>query len=320
MPLFRPLLCLVLLTLGAHAQKGRFLPIETFHSTALEEERTVRIWLPPSYDSQPAGRFPVLYLHDGQNVFSSAGPHVAFGWGNWEVDRSVERLIKEKRMREIILVAVDNSPDRYAEYRGRAADYSEEEIESMRRRIPEMGSNRPFERYAEFLITELKPSIDERFRTLSEPTNTGVMGSSMGGIASLVLAWDHPEVFGMAASLSGAFQVEKRTFLETTLRTCTGTPKPLRLYLDSGRKSPGGDDGRANTLAVVTELRRIGWSDDANLLYHVEEQPLSKEELEPLGLSEGKFKEAQESQHNELYWRLRVWRALEFLFPPTGSP
>ena len=304
------------LALSEGQAAGRFLPPEPFASEVLGTSRTVRVWLPPSYDTAPDQRYPVLYLHDGQNVFSAAGPHVAFGWGNWEVDLTVERLVKEKRMREIILVAIDNTAKRYQEYRGRAATFTEEEQKTARFVI-EPGDNSAYERYARLLIEDLKPAIDRRFRTLADPAHTGVLGSSMGGICSFTLTWDHPEVFGLAASLSGAFQIEKKTFLEQVLKSHTDPPKPVKLYLDSGATSfNGGDDGRANTEAVVAELRRIGWRDDVNLRHFVDEPPLTPEQLAPLKLAENKFKEAQVSQHNELYWRLRVWRALEFLFPP----
>lgn len=305
----------VLASISAHAA-GRFLPPEQFPSTALGTNRTVRIWLPPSYDDSPEARYPVLYLHDGQNVFSSAGPNVAFGWGNWEVDLTIERLAGENRMREIILVAIDNTPKRYQEYRGRTTIFTDEERKATRQPIVEAGDNSAYERYARFLTKELKPAIDHRFRTLADPAHTGVLGSSMGGIGSLVLAWDHPEVFGLAASLSGAYQVEKRLFLESVLKPHSGPPKPMKLYFDCGTKfGANGDDGRVNTEAVVAELRRIGWQDDVNLRYFLDEHPLTPAQLEPLKLPADKFKEAQISQHNELYWRLRVWRPLEFLFP-----
>ncbi len=299
----------------AFAQTGTFLPVEKIHSEVLDEDRTIRVWLPPAYDENPEKRFPVLYLHDGQNTLSSAGPHVAFGWGNWKVDKSVERLVKEGRTEEIILVAIDNTRKRYQEYRGRAAKYAEEEVEAMRWKLPDIGDNTAFENYARFLIEELKPHIDRTLRTKTGPTDTGIVGSSMGGIASLVLAWDHPDVFGKAASISGAYQVEKGIFIADDLKAFAGDPKPIRVYLDSGVASSGGDDGRAETDAVAKELRRIGWTDGENLLRYVDEPPLTAELLGPFSLPADKFKEAQVSQHNELYWRLRVWRALEFLFP-----
>lgn len=220
-------------------------------------------------------------------------------------------------MEEIILVAIDNTPRRYQEYRGRAANYSEGEIEAMRWKLPDIGDNSAFEKYARFLIEELKPHIDKKLRTKTGPTDTGIMGSSMGGISSLVLAWDHPEVFGNAASISGAYQVEKQIFIEKDLKRYSSERKPIRVYLDSGVVSSGGDDGRANTDAVVNELLRIGWKKEDDLTHFVDEPPLTAERLKPFDLAADKFKEAQVSQHNEMYWRLRVWRALEFLFPAS---
>src|ERR1039457_4974323 len=134
------------------------------------------------------------------------------------------------------------------------------------------------------------------------------MGSSMGGICSLVLAWEHPDIFGSAASLSGAFQVEQTNFLNRALKTFHGKPEPLRVYLDSGVVDfTGGDDNRALTEQVAAELRRIGWADDLKLF--VDAKPLTPEALEKTGLRRDKWSEAQTSQHNEFYWRLRSWRA-----------
>ena len=139
----------------------------------------------------------------------------------------------------------------------------------------------------------------------------------MGGIASVALAWEHPKTFGLAASLSGAFQVEQRNFLEQVLRTATGRPKPFRCYLDSGViDHTGDDDGRSDTEAVAAELRRLGWKDGRNLLHFTDPRPLSEAEMVRSGLSRDKWEEAGRSQHNEFYWRQRSWRALEFLFPP----
>jgi len=274
-------------------------------SRFLNAPRTVRVYLPPSYHQEPNRRYPVLYLHDGQNVFSSAGTNICFGWGSWELDRTVDALCRTTNMQEIILVAVDNSSARYAEYCG--GHHS-----------AETNGNTAFESYTAFLVRELKPKIDAMYRTRPEPANTGVMGSSLGGICSMVLAWDQPEVFGRAASLSGAFQVDRTNFFFKLLRPYRGKAKPTRLYFDSGVVDfTGGDDGRELTAAVVEEYRRIGWGN--GLMHYVDAKPLTLAELEKVGLRRDKWAEAQTSQHNEFYWRMRVWRALTFLFPPTGK-
>jgi len=309
------LVAAALLILSNSMSEGKLLPEQKIQSGHLGGARTARIYLPPSYDSAPKKRYPVLYLHDGQNVFSSAGTNCCFGWGSWELDKTADRLVAEGRMREVIMVAVNNSRSRYKEYRGLLHEAAGKRTKTAS--TTNALDNERFAAYAKFLIEELKPWIDREFRTLKSASNTGVLGSSMGGIGSLSLAWEHPKIFGLAASLSGAFQVERTNFLRCVLRPYEGRPKPLRLYLDSGVVDyTGDDDGRRHTDAVVAELRRIGWKDGKNLLHYTDEHPMGDEEMERAALPRHKWHEARASQHNEFYWRVRAWRALEFLFPP----
>ena len=299
------------------AGQGRVVFEGGLFSIHFNTNRFVRIYLPSSYEREPERRFPVLYLHDGQNTFTTVGTNVAFGWGNWELDKTVNALCAAGRMQEIIMVAVDCNAERYLDYRGPAYPYQESELKEMKQPPPAPADNSRFEKYKRFLVEELKPKIDREYRTLSGPMDTGVMGSSMGGICSLVLAWEHPEIFGKSASLSGAFQVERTHFLSNVLRSYRGKPKPIRVYLDSGTMDyTGGDDGRKHTDAVAVELRRIGWKEGRDLEHFLDLKPLAEPELEKAGLRRDKWKEAQTSQHNEFYWRLRAWRPLVFLFPP----
>jgi enterochelin esterase-like enzyme len=299
MSLSRNILFFVLCLSGWGVQGGL---LETNLVSIMVGTRGIHIYLPPSYDTESQRRYSVLYLHDGQNVFSSAGTNCAFGWGNWELDKTADELSRAGKMREIIMVAVDNSLARYEEYCGR-------------HRAAGAMTNSAFENYAALLITELKPRIDREYRTLPDAAHTAVMGSSMGGICSLVLAWEHPEIFGGAASLSGAIGVEQTNFLNSVLKTFHGQAKPMRVYLDSGVVDyTGGDDGRFLTEKVAAELERIGGK--KNLEWFVDAKPLTPAELEKTVLRRDKWAEAQTSQHNEFYWRQRVWRALTFLFPP----
>ncbi len=282
--------------------QGKVIFEGNLHSEVLQTNRFIRIYVPPGYGEQKTIRYPVLYVHDGQNALSTVGPHVAFGWGNWALDTTTDRLISEKKIRPIIIVAIDCGPSRYREYRGPVAAGTD---------------NRAYERYAEFLIRELKPKIDREYLTLTNAAYTGVLGSSMGGICSLALAWEHPQVFGLAASLSGAFQVERQHFLEHVLRSPIARKKNIRIYLDSGTcDHTGGDDGLKQTEAVSSALGNLGWKQGNDLLHYID-KPLTAQELAPFHLPADKLNEAQRSQHNELYWRLRAWRALSFLFPPV---
>lgn len=269
-------------------------------SATLGTNRTVRVWLPPGYDAEPRRRFPVVYLHDGQNVFSSAGTNCCFGWGSWEVDRAVERLAAAGRMQPVILVGVDNTRLRLPEYRGPTANPT---------------NDAAFHAYRRFLVEELKPAVDARFRTRRGPEDTALIGSSLGGICSVAIAWEHPDVFGKAASLSGAFWIADRHFLTHTLQPAPRR-KPLRLYLDSGVRSfRGGDDDSANTEAVAHILRRLGWRDGHDLLRVTDHGYTTEAQLAATGLRRDKWAEALTSQHNEFYWRERIGNALVFLFP-----
>jgi predicted alpha/beta superfamily hydrolase len=301
--------CLV--TSSASPRPGQIVFEGPIASSTLGGERFVRIYLPGSYLTAKESCFPVLYIHDGQNAFSTAGDHVAFGWGNWQLDRTAGELSAAGRMQEIIMVAVDSGSERYKEYCGPVNRTVE-----MRRASP--GAASAFERYRQFLVRELKPRMDREYRTRPGPASTGLIGSSMGGLCSLALAWQDPGVFGKAASISGAFQVERRRFI-SLLRAYTGRPKRVQIYLDSGVTDySGGDDGRKDTAAVARELRRIGWREGVDLMEYAETHLLDEAESAGAGVPRDKWKEAAASQHNELYWRLRAWRALTFLFPPDN--
>jgi len=311
------LFVLFMSTAMTRAGQGKVVFEGPMFSKYFNTNRIVRIYLPPSYERESERRFPVLYLHDGQNTFTTVGTNVAFGWGNWELDKTVNALCAAGKIQEIIMVAVDCSAERYLDYRGPAYRYAEAELKEKKRPPAAPDDNSCYEKYTRFLIEELKPKIDREYRALSGATNTGVMGSSLGGLCSLALAWEHPETFGQAASLSGAFQVERTNFLSNVLRAYRGKRKSIRIYLDSGTMDfSGGDDGRQGTDAVAAELRRIGWKKGGDLEHFVDLKLLTEQELEKTGLRRDKWKEAQSSQHNEFYWRLRAWRALVFLFPP----
>jgi predicted alpha/beta superfamily hydrolase len=308
---------LLLLIMTTRMSQGTLLDEESLASRFLGGPRTIRLYLPPSYDVQPRQRYPVLYLHDGQNVFSSAGTNSCFGWGSWELDKTADRLIAEGRMEEIIMVAVDHGRSRYKELRGLVYHASGKGRRASREAETSPPDNARFEAYANFLVKELKPKIDREYRTLKTAAHTGVMGSSLGGICSLSLAWEYPTTFGRVASLSGSFHIEDLNFIEQVLRPGKRKAKSIRVYLDSGTIDyTGDDDDRRYTDAVADELRRLGWKDGRNLQRFTDARPLTEHELETTGLRRDKWYEAKRSQHNEFYWRLRAWRALVFLFPP----
>ncbi|HEX9615559.1 MAG TPA: alpha/beta hydrolase-fold protein, partial [Bacteroidota bacterium] len=174
----------------------------------LRYKRDVSVWLPPSYDRESSKRYAVLYMHDGQNVFD---PSTSFTGYDWHVDEAADSLIRSGSIEEIIVVAVNNSPDR-------AAEYSDSELGRA---------------YASFVIKELKPMIDRTYRTKPDAANTSVMGSSMGGLISFLFVWWHPEVFSKAGCLSSAFSFDGDRILDE-VEDYTGPKKDIRVYMDCG--------------------------------------------------------------------------------------
>ena len=188
--------------------------------------RGVRILLPRNYSDNTEARYPVLYMHDGQNVFDPGGP-----FGSWSVNRAVLTEVGAGRAAEIIVVAIDNSPSRSAEY------------------VPELGNaTADFDRYLQFITEELKPYIDANYRTPPGREHTGIAGSSFGGIATLNDAMDRPDIFGKAGAFSTSFWVGGT--MQRVINGANGELDGVRLYLDAGTVN----DGLTNTLAVRDAL------------------------------------------------------------------
>jgi predicted alpha/beta superfamily hydrolase len=213
-------------------------------SPKLRHPRDVIVWLPPSYEKNRQKRYPVLYMHDGQNIID---PRTSFGGRDWRVDEVADSLIRVQKMEEIIVVGIYNSPDR-------APEYSDSEL----------GRG-----YVDFVATELKPLIDKTYRTKPEAKNTAVMGSSMGGLISFLFVWWHPEVFSKAGCLSSAFLWDDNKILKA-VRNYSGPKKPIRVYLDDGsegleaRLKPGYDE-------MVALLQEKGYRPGVDLEYFYDE-------------------------------------------------
>ena len=168
--------------------------------------RDIIVWLPPGYEDGQA-HYPVLYMHDGQNVFD---PRTSFTGIDWGVDEAADKLIREGSIRPCIVVGMYNTPIRRDEY---GAD------ETMTHA------------YMEFVVKTVKPMIDAEYRTLVGRDDTFVMGSSMGGCISWLLAWNYPQVFSGAGCLSPAFMFGN---IFNDVASFSGPPKNLRIYLDNG--------------------------------------------------------------------------------------
>lgn len=178
------------------------------------EWREYRVILPRGYDQHSSRRYPVVYLHDGQNVFE-AGP-----FGTWNAHTTAGSLIRSGQMREAILVGVDNGPNRLSDYAA-----------------PDSGGNA--NNYVRFLREELKPLIDSRYRTLTDADNTVAIGSSMGGQVSLYMGWDFQTTFRRIGAFSGAWNVFNSGFYN---RVRTQPKRDIKLYIDSGDAGTASDN------------------------------------------------------------------------------
>ncbi len=163
----------------------------------------IRVYQPPGYDENTLKRYPVLYMHDGSNLFF---PEESFLGDTWEVDENMDRLDQMNLIDKVIVVGI-YAGDRMSEYT-----------------MPGC------EGYGRSLVERIKPLVDGAFRTLAGPENTAVMGSSLGGLVSFYLAWQWPDVFGKAACLSSTLDYHNDLFD----RVRSEPKRDVRFYLDSG--------------------------------------------------------------------------------------
>lgn len=160
--------------------------------------RGVDVWLPPSYGTDPARRYPVLYMHDGQNLFD---PALSYTGVDWDVDGAMTRLVADGAVREAIVVGIWNTPLRFPEYMPRKPLDAATPAQLATLGGATAADTRS-DAYLRFLVEELKPFIDATYRTRSGRDDTFVMGSSMGGLISLYALAEYPQVFGGAAAVS----------------------------------------------------------------------------------------------------------------------
>jgi predicted alpha/beta superfamily hydrolase len=236
--------------------------LPVFFSQQLNREMTYRVYLPRGYRQHFSRHYPVLYMLDGQNIFENSG------FGSWQAKECLDRLIKRGQVAELIVVAIDSGSTRHRDYIP-----------------PEDGGQADL--FANFLANEFKPHIDHNFRTKPDPENTGLLGSSLGGVMSLYAGWKHFHKFGRVGSMSGSWWLEgfKNSLNHETKR-------PLTVYLDSGDSGVASDCVN-QTNQVRSILEQIGFQLGEDLHHAV-----------------GRFHE-----HSERFWSKRLPHALRFLFP-----
>jgi predicted alpha/beta superfamily hydrolase len=243
-----------------------------FVSQYVPYRRGLVVYLPPDYESEER-HYPVLYLHDGQNLFD---PETAYVRGmDWKADETADSLIRAGEIEPLIIVGIFNT-----------GEHRIEEYTPTRDR--KLGGGHA-ELYGHMLVEELKPFIDERYRTLPDAHNTGLGGSSLGGLATLYLGFTHPEVFGKLAVLSPSVWWDNKAILKIIRAT---QPKPrLKIWLSMGTEESKSGLRDANSLRDTLVAR--GWNEGEDLHYEV--------------ISGGK--------HDEAAWAEKVDPVLRYLFP-----
>jgi len=243
-----------------------------FASEIFGNTRQVTIYLPAGYDDHPEQRYPVLYMNDGQNLFE---PGRSFIPGqHWRLGEAADALVGERKMRPMIIVGIDNTGA------GRINEYTPTHD-------PKHKAGGRAGDYATMLLEELKPLIDETYRTFPDRAGTAVGGSSLGGLLALHLALTHPNAFSAAAVMSPSVWWDNRVILDQLDRFTGRRP---RTWLDTGGRE--GFEGLKDVRALRDKLRAKGW-----------------------GQEELKYHEDRRADHSERAWAVRAPMMLEFLFP-----
>ncbi len=218
-------------------------------------KRIIRIWLPDGYEADSEKRYPVIYMHDGQNLFDR---YTSFS-GEWEIDESLGAMM-DGGYEGSIVVGIDNSDDRLNEY---SPSWPRSSGGSAHIQNPSG------EKYAQFIIKTVKPYVDANFNANPNKEATGVGGSSMGGVISFYMALTYPEVFGYALLFSTAMWVYQSdvttAFLdEVSIARLSVFP---RLYLYAGGLEP---DVTPYVESIRSALIDRGYP-EANIAWHVDQ-------------------------------------------------
>ena len=244
-----------------------------FTSTVLASTRGIMVYLPPSYDENTTAHFPVLYMHDGQNLFDAS---TAFGGNEWKVDETMNAGAEDGTIREAIVVGVENTADRINEL---TPTYD-----------AGTGAGGKADLYLKMIVTEIKPMVDLALRTMPARESTAMMGSSLGGLVSAYAGVRSADTFGIVGAMSPSTWWDNRMILGEVATMPTRSSRPALVYVDSGDSGASSDDV-VNTADLAAKYRSVGYVDGSTLKYVVQAG----------------------GQHNEIYWSQRLPAALAFL-------
>lgn len=261
-------------------------------SPELNDSIDIDVWLPENFDATK--RYPVLYMHDGQNLFDAS---TTWNGQSWEMDQNSCKLISEHKINPIIIVGIHSDPAKRVSQLMPLQAVKDAGLEDLMAEVKLKGEPVLGDKYAEFVVKTLKPLIDTSYPTLSDRDHTAVMGSSMGGLMSLYLICQYPEIFGSAGCLSthwygsldddGKFGNAMMQYVDDYLPD----PSSHRLYFDHGTATIDAYYGPWETEALLKAQKkgyRYGVNLDSFIHYG--------------------------APHEESAWAARVARPLQFIF------
>jgi len=249
--------------------------------------RIVDIWTPPQYEENNNQKFAVLYMHDGQNLFDPSSSKLSHT--DWGMDETITRLMIESKIRPTMVVGIWSTEKRMLEYMPQKLPhtlaYQQMVFQMKRQEKGDLCSDN----YLRFIVEEVKPYIDAHFRTLTDASNTFVMGSSMGGLISMYAMCEYPHIFSGAGCVSTAFPIARGVALKY-LEDHLPDPAVHKFYFDYGTKTLDRTYEPYQKKADAI-LQEKGFIHDANWITRKYEGHI----------------------HSETDWRKRVHIPLEFL-------
>ena len=261
-----------------HTLTGNIHLHKNFHSQFLPQDRDIIVYLPPDYEKEPTTRYPVLYMQDGQNIFDAATSF--FAGMERHLDERAETLIRQRAIHPLIIVGIySTGPNRINEYTPT--------------KLPGTRKGGEVDLYGRMLVEEIKPFIDSHYRTLPTRANTGLGGSSLGGLLTVYLGLKYVNTFSKLAVSSPACYWDDEMIVRYMHSLHRKTHQ--RIWLAVGTAEP--DAFLTSTRSLHKALIGKGWKEAIDLGY-----------MEAVG-----------AQHNPEAWAQRVDRLLTFLFPP-GQP
>lgn len=261
---------------------GKLVVHERFESKHLPNPRNVSVWLPPGYDSS-GERYPVLFLHDGQNLFDAATS--AFGV-EWQADEIATKLIENKEIAPVIVVGIWNTAERITEY----TVTKDNQLQRGGRGLE----------HIQWVADELKPFIDQTYRTRPEQESTWIGGSSLGGLISMHACLERPEVFGGCLSLSPSLGWDDES-LFSILQSEDHWPSDVRLWFSMGTTEGRNSDSQAVNLSRARRLAEL----------------LARRKTSNAAFI--RYCEFPEGTHDEKSWSTQFLDALKSLCSPSVS-